>query len=319
MRILIELPTWLGDSVMATPAVENIVKTYPDAKLTLFGSFVSISTLKNHPNVEKIVLDNSKSAKFRFIRLFKIVKSLGEFDLTLSFRRVFFSKLFLFFSSSKRKFRYKRYSKKQIHQVKRYNDFINKSLDVNLDAHELKLYHKPKKFKKPTLGINPGATYGSAKQWFPKRFAKVAKSLSSLYDIIIFGSESEKDIADDIEKILIDEGIKNISNLAGKTTIQELCENIGGLSMFITADSGPMHIASAYKIPTICLFGPTKHIETSQWENRHSKIIRHELKCSPCMKRECPLKTNECMELILVDEVLKEEKNLRNAIMAKKI
>ncbi len=308
MKILIELPTWLGDTVMSTPAIENIVQKFPSAKITIFGSFISTLTLKNHPNVTKTVVDDSKYAKFRLIKLFQIAKSLGKFDLAFSFRRTLPSKIFLFFISSKKKFGYRRYSKKQIHQAQRYNDFVNKSLGTDYTASNLKLYFTPKQFAKPTLGINPGATYGSAKQWYPDRFAQVATSLSSKYDILIFGSENEKDMADDIENILKDKGVNNFSNLASKTSISELIEHIGGLSMFITADSGPMHIAAAYQVPTICLFGPTKYIETSQWMNQYSKIIRHEIACSPCMKRECPLKTHECMKLISADEVIKEAK-----------
>jgi heptosyltransferase-2 len=64
MRIFIEIPTWLGDAVMTTPAIENIIKIYPDAKLTIFGSFVSTKIFLDHPNVEKIVIDYSKKNWF---------------------------------------------------------------------------------------------------------------------------------------------------------------------------------------------------------------------------------------------------------------
>ena len=313
MNIFIELPTWLGDTVMTTPAIENIVQKYPDAKITTFGSFVSIEALKNHPNVIHSIIDNSKKSNFRFVRLYKIAKSLGTFDFAFSFRKTLSSKIFLFFLSAEKKFSYQRYTKDQLHQVIRYNDFINRALNRNLKPSNLKLYYKPKQFLKPTLGINPGATYGSAKRWYPERFAKVAKELSSSFDIIIFGGPSEVDMAEDIEKLLKDEGVKNFSNLAGKTSIKELIENIAGLSLFITGDSGPMHVAASFNIPTISLFGPTRYRETSQWNNPFSTIVRHQIECSPCMKRECPLKTDECMKLITEDEVIKEAKKCYNA------
>ena len=313
MKILIELPTWLGDTVMTTPAIENIVKKYPDADITLFGSFVSLEAMKNHPNVTKTILDDSKSGKFRFLKLYKIAKSLGQFEIALSFRRTITSKFFIFFLDAQKKDNYKRYTKDEKHQVIRYNDFINKSLNTNYMPSNLKLYFTPKIYTKPTLGINPGATYGSAKRWYPERFAKVAKELSSSFDIVIFGGPSEVDMAEDIEKLLKDEGVKNFSNLAGKTSIKELIENIAGLSLFITGDSGPMHVAASFNIPTISLFGPTRYRETSQWNNPYSTIVRHQIECSPCMKRECPLKTDECMKLITEDEVIKEAKKCYNA------
>lgn len=313
MNIFIELPTWLGDTVMTTPAIENIVQKYPDAKITIFGSFVSIEALKNHPNVIHAIIDNSKKSNFRFVRLYKIAKSLGAFDFAFSFRRPLSSKIFLFFLNAENKFSYQRYTKDQLHQVIRYNDFINRALNSNFKPSNLKLYYKPKQFLKPTLGINPGATYGSAKRWYPERFAKVAKELSSSFDIVIFGGSSEVNMAKDIEKLLKKEGVENFSNLSGKTTIPELIEKIAGLSLFITGDSGPMHVAAAFEIPTVSLFGPTKYLETSQWQNQHSTIIRHNLDCSPCMKRKCPIKTHDCMKLIKTDEVIKEAKKCYNA------
>ena len=95
-----------------------------------------------------------------------------------------------------------------------------------------------------------------------------------------------------------------------KTNIKELCANIGGCSLFVTNDSGPMHVAAAYQVPTVAIFGPTKYKETSQWMNEKSKIVRHEMDCSPCMKRECPLGHHECMTTITADEVIDAIKEL---------
>ena len=303
MRILIEVPTWLGDCVMATPAIENIIKTYPNVKLTIFGSFVSTALFEEHPNIEKIILDESKKAPSRLKWIYQTAKSLGEFDVAITFRRTFFSKLFIWFSRAKTKGYYRRYTKEVIHQAIRYNDFVNKTFKLNTTAQDLKLYFKPFKYKRPTLGINPGASYGSAKRWYPEKFAKVAKEMSATYDIIIFGGPAEVDIAKDIENELKLANIKS-TNLSGKTTIKELCQKIGGLELFITGDSGPMHIASAFKVPTVAIFGPTKVEETSQWMNPKGVIVKRDMECSPCMKRVCPLKHHECMKLIEARDVL---------------
>ena len=105
--------------------------------------------------------------------------------------------------------------------------------------------------------------------------------------------------------------VSNITNMAGKTSIQELCSYIGGCSLFITNDSGPMHVAAAYQVPTVAIFGPTRYKETSQWKNEKSIIVRHEMDCSPCMKRECPLKHHNCMKEISVNEVIEAIKTLK--------
>ncbi len=304
-KILIEIPTWLGDCVMATPAIENIIKTYPNAKLTIFGSYVSTSLFEEHPNVEKIVLDESKKAPSRLKWIYQTAKNLGEFDVAISFRRTLFAKLFIWFSHAKTKGYYRRYTKKVIHQAIRYNDFINRTFKLNTTAQDLKIYFKPFKYKKPMLGINPGASYGSAKRWYPDKFAKVAKEMSSTYDIVIFGGPAEIDIATDIENELKKDNIQCI-NLAGKTSIKELCQKIAGLNLFITGDSGPMHIAAAFKVPTIAIFGPTKERETSQWKNPKGVIVKRDIECSPCMKRTCPLKHHECMKLIEAEDILEK-------------
>jgi len=313
-KILIEVPTWLGDCVMATPAIENIIKTYPNVKLTIFGSFVSTALFEEHPNVEKIILDESKKASSRLKWIYSTAKELGKFDTTLTFRKTFFSKLFIWFTKAKTKGYYKRYTKKSIHQAIRYNDFVNKTFHLNTEAKDLKIYFDPFMYEKSTLGINPGASYGSAKRWYPEKFAKVAKKMSSTYNIVIFGGPAEVDIAKDIEDELKKAQV-DVTNLAGKTTIKELCQKIGGLDLFVTGDSGPMHVASAFKVPTVAIFGPTKVEETSQWMNPKGVIVKREMKCSPCMKRTCHLGHHECMKLLESSDVLNaiqdiiEEKN----------
>ncbi len=311
MKIFIEIPTWLGDAIMTTPAIQNIIKTYPDAKITLLGSFVSTQAFKDYPNIEKVLVDDTKKSGNRYKNLISLAKSIGKVEIAISFRRSFSSKFMMFFVKAKKKFNYKRLTKEEIHLCIRYNDFVNKVLNLNNKVGDLKLYFKPFSYSKPTLGINPGATYGSAKRWYPNEFAKVAITLSSKYDIVIFGGPAETDIANDIEKELIKNGITNYQNLAGKTTIPELIEKIAGLDLFITNDSGPMHIAAAYKTKTIAIFGPTKFTETNQWNNdKNGLIVTKNLDCAPCMKRTCPLKHHNCMKEITADDVLKAVENL---------
>jgi heptosyltransferase-2 len=308
MRILIELPTWLGDCVMATPAIENIVNFYNDMHITLIGSFVSIEAMKNHPKVVKtLILDKKYSV------LYKTAKELGEFDAFFSFRSSFRSKFLKFFISANNKYQFDKNKYINCHQVKKYNDFVNDSLNINSNPKKLKLYKYNQSSdvaKKSILGINPGASYGSAKRWYPEEFAKVASELSSQYDIVIFGGPSEKDIAMDIEKSLIENGVSNYKNLAGNTTIPELINFISSLDLFITGDSGPMHVAAAFQVPTVAIFGPTKDDETSQWMNDKSIIVKKNLECQPCMKRTCPLQHHECMKLITAVEVLDAVKGL---------
>lgn len=301
MKVLIELPTWLGDSVMTTPAIENVIKHLIDPEVTLIGSSVSVGVLKNHPKViQTYVLDK------KIINFFKILANIQEFDYFFSFRASFRSKLLKRIVNSKNKYQYNKRIAQGQHQVEKYNNFVNHSLKIKSTPGSLKLHPKDHAKKKLTkiVGINPGASYGSAKRWYPKEFANVAINLSSEFDIIIFGGPNEKGFALEIENYLIDRNVRNYQNLAGKTTVIELMGFISILDLLVTGDSGPMHIAAAFQVPTISIFGPTSDLETSQWMNRKNMILKKNLDCQPCMKRTCPLNHHNCMKQIKAQEVL---------------
>ena len=322
MRILVILPNWLGDAIMATPAIELLAKYHPGAEFTFVGSYVSIEAIKHHPLCKTAIVDETKKAKNRFIATYRLAKSLGRFDLAVTFRNQLHSSLLLRFTKTvicvSRRSVHSMFllsHTPKIHTTQHLAIQYAKLAMINVDNFDgevgpLKLYIKPKEFEKPTLGINAGATYGSAKRWYPERFASVACEFSDKFNIIIFGGPGEVEMAKEIEDNLVSAGVSNYTNLAGKTNIEELCANIGGCSLFITNDSGPMHVAAAYQVPTVTIFGPTKHTETSQWKNEKSKIVRHDMECAPCMKRECPLEHHDCMKSVTASEVIEAVKEL---------
>ena len=311
MRILIELPTWLGDAVMASPAIENIIQNYINPEITIIGSSVSTEAMKAHPMVVKSYVLNKS-----YLSFYSTIQKLGEFDAFFSFRSSSRSRIFKSLVISKDKFQYEKNKYQGCHQVEKYNRFVNECLNTNYSAGKLKIFNKlknngPKSSK--LLGINPGASYGQAKQWYPQEFAKVAIELSEKYDIQIFGGFNEEKVAKDIEKILIEKKVVNFENLAGKTSVSELVNCISNLDLLITGDSGPMHLAASFDIPTISIFGPTKDIETSQWKNKYSVNLKKNLDCQPCMLRTCPLKHHNCMKQIKANEVLDAVKFLKNS------
>ena len=308
MKILIELPTWLGDTVMATPAIENIINYYENSNITLIGSINSTEALKYHPKINRTFVLEKK-----YISLYQITRQLGRFDIFFSFRNSFRAKFLSFFINSKKKYQIKNEKNHNYHQVEKYNNFINACLKKNFFVGKLIINNNNKLTIKKSnllLGINPGASYGNAKRWYPEEFAKVAAKLSDRYEIIIFGGADEKNIADDIENSLIEKDVLNYKNLAGKTSISELISHIANLDLFITGDSGPMHIAASFQIPTVSIFGPTRDEDTSQWMNARSVVVKKNLDCQPCMRRTCPLKHHNCMKFIHAKDVLEAVKSL---------
>ena len=323
MKILIILPNWLGDALMATPAIELLAQRYPQAKFTFIGSHLSIEAIKYHPQCESAIVDETKKAKNRLLETYKLAKSLPSFDFALTFRNQIHSSLLSRFTGSviaiaksswHSQFLLSHTPKisNQQHLVKQYVELAMINEDkFNEKIPNLTLHIKKENFSKPAIGINAGATYGSAKRWYPERFAEVATAFSDKYNIIIFGGPNEVQVCKDIEDNLINNGVLNYTNLAGKTNIKELCAKIGGCSLFVTNDSGPMHVAAAYQVPTVAIFGPTKDEETSQWQNEKSSIVRLDIECAPCMRRECPLGHHKCMKNITASQVIEAVKSLK--------
>jgi len=316
-RLLIELPTWLGDAVMATPAIKALIKHFKDYEITIVGSRVSVELFSEFKEIKKRYIDNTKRSRFRLFSIYRFAKNIGRHDIAITFRNSLPSALLLYFTRSKIRVGLKnglrniflnkslKYQKEG-HQVERYICMVEEFLNKKIKDDELSLNFPVFKFERPTIGINPGAAYGTAKRWYSDRFAEVAKALSKDFDIIIFGGPKEIMVALEIEKILRDSGIENFNNIAGRTTIGQLCSKIAGLALFITGDSGPMHIAAAYKVPTISIFGPTDPTDTSQWKNPNNIIIKAEVECAPCLKRVCPKDSHECMKSISVESVIEK-------------
>jgi heptosyltransferase-2 len=156
------------------------------------------------------------------------------------------------------------------------------------------------------LGINPGAAFGSAKRWYPDRFADVARQLATQKNakVVIFGGPGEADIAAEIEQNLAG----NCLNLAGSTSLRGLMALIRNCRLFITNDSGPMHIAAAFGVPLVAIFGSTDHATTAPYTDR-AAIVRKDIECAPCKLRECPT-DHRCMNEVTAADVVAASQQL---------
>jgi heptosyltransferase-2 len=161
------------------------------------------------------------------------------------------------------------------------------------------------------IGINPGATYGSAKRWYPDRFAAVADELAGRWGakIVITGSRDEAAIAEEIAVLLKNPHV----NLAGKTTVRELMAVIKRCSIFITNDSGPMHIAAAFGVPVVAVFGSTDNTTTYPL-SAGAVVVRKQVDCAPCMKRVCPT-DHRCMQAVGVADVIAAAEQLQESVL----
>jgi len=157
-------------------------------------------------------------------------------------------------------------------------------------------------FRGKVVGVHPGAAYGSAKRWIGDRYAQVLDRLTQTQgaEVILFGSRQERPIAESICGHMAARPLV----LSGRTSLSELIAMIACCDLFITNDSGPMHLAAALGIPTLALFGSTDQVATGPLGSG-AIVLNKNVECSPCLLRECPI-DHRCMTRITVEEVFQE-------------
>ncbi len=167
----------------------------------------------------------------------------------------------------------------------------------------------------PFLGLSPGAEYGPAKRWPAERFIAAAAEIQRLTGCcwLIFGGAGDAPVASRITTGLTAESARNpqapklplVSNLAGKTTLRELCVGLSVCSVVLTNDSGPMHLAAAVGSRVVALFGSTSPGLTAPGmpgDVQHT-VLRMGVPCSPCFRRTCPIDLR-CLTGIQAQEVV---------------
>jgi heptosyltransferase II len=156
----------------------------------------------------------------------------------------------------------------------------------------------------PIFGINPGAEYGPAKRWPIERYIAAAKEIQKKTNCawIVFGGRNETDLAGQIQSALAGPAIFNV---ASQTSLRELMSLMKLCRIFLTNDTGPMHVAAALGVPVVAIFGSTSPELTAPLVPNESmlKILRSNVPCSPCFLRECPIDFR-CMNGITVEHVI---------------
>ncbi|MBK5293527.1 MAG: lipopolysaccharide heptosyltransferase II [Acidobacteriia bacterium] len=155
------------------------------------------------------------------------------------------------------------------------------------------------------IGVSPGAAFGGAKRWFPERFAEAAATVAKQRKatVALFGSTQERELCGQVAAQVESLGVPS-RNLAGQTTLSQFIELVSACLLFLTNDSGSMHIAAAAGVPTVAVFGATNHITTGP-TGPLARVIREPVECSPCLMRECPI-DHRCMDRVPAGRVSSE-------------
>jgi heptosyltransferase-2 len=339
-RILIRGTNWIGDAVMTMPAVQRLRELEPDAHLALLCPaklhdlwrhnihLNEIIPFDDQPNLRQlrekyfhvaIIFPNSFRSAYECWRA-GIPQRIG---FAGHWRRHLLTTVveeppaeqvvYRDITVAGKTFQRKVFPTVR-HQAHRYLDLIAR-LGGNHDIVYPKIWVAPgeipalSKFvregSRPFFGLIAGAEYGPAKRWFPDRFAEVAARVSAEVPCrwLLLGGPGDVAIAGQIEDqlraTLGDD--RAVVNVAGKTTLLELCELVKCCRLVLTNDTGPMHITSAIGTPLVAIFGSTSAALTGPL-GPHAVIVKADVECTPCFFRECPIDFR-CMKSITVERV----------------
>lgn len=161
----------------------------------------------------------------------------------------------------------------------------------------------------PVIGFNPGAAFGPAKQWPVEKFAQLAAIITNNYGengciIMVFGTDADTEGAQVIRNFSMSTPY-HVIDLTGKTSLKQAMALIKCCDVFVTNDSGLMHVAAGLDTPSIAIFGSTDHIATGPYSDK-AIVLRREIECSPCLQTHCPKGHLKCLESISSKEVYDE-------------
>ena len=320
-RIVVLAPSWLGDAVMATPFLFALRGRLPGARIVLVCRDYVAEVFRRSPAVDSIVEYRGRGVRTR-IEAARGASANG-FDVCFVLPPSFSAALVSLGSKARRRIGYAG----QLRSV-----LLTDALDEtgyrsgHLSAAYLRLLERYTGAAEPRLPLPvvippdswratalesaggesyfvlaPGATYGSAKVWPHERYAALAGLLLDRMGgtAVIVGRKEEWEGAAALAE-RIGAGARN---LAGALSLEGLIAILRGARVTIGNDSGPVHVSAALGVPTVAVFGPTSAGWTAP-RGPAVRIVREDISCAPCFKRECPLGSRRCLAEVGADRVL---------------
>jgi heptosyltransferase-2 len=334
VKILVRGTNWIGDAVMSVPAMRELRRIFPDARITLHtrswadGLFADaefideLVTYDPHKWKVKDVVDNSDFLKR------------DGYDLAVMLPNSFESALTAFLSRVPRRIGYNKDLrgllltdpiavpewKNRKHEVFYYLNLVSEvekrilgrdtvgravpNIDIEVSGERLGrarewLMSRGVDTSRKIVGLGVGSTNSDAKRWPAERFTRLNDLLAADGDVqvVLLGSGAEREIA---ERVSADAIVKPV-NLAGETDLAEAVAVLAAIDLLVSNDMGLAHIAPAVGTDTAVIFGPTNP-ETTRPFSPRSVLIREEVECSPCMLRQCPI-DHRCMTRISPERV----------------
>jgi heptosyltransferase-2 len=317
-KILIRATNWVGDAVMCLPALSAVRERFPRAHIAILAKPWVADLYRRESFADEVILYKSASR-------WKISTGLRArgFDCAILLQNAFEAAWIAWLARIPNRIGYRRDGRSLLltqavpvpkrgeiprHERFYYLELLRRAGIIDrLPENSAIRLTPPAASKKKMIGVSPGAAYGRAKQWLPQRFAEAAGTLATARgaSIALFGSQSERALCSEVAALLAG---CDVTNHAGETTLAQFIELAAQCELFLTNDSGAMHIASALGVPTVAIFGATDDAATGPTGPR-AKVVRQQVECSPCLLRECPI-DHRCMTRVGADRVIKEALSL---------
>ncbi len=328
--ILVRGTNWIGDVVMSLPALETIRKSVPHARITVLAKPWVADIYRLVPGVDEVMIYRSPGIHEGLVGKWRLADELKSrrFHAAVLFQNAFEAALITAAAGIPIRAGYttdgrrlllthpvkKRKGVESLHQVHYYRELVQ-ALGFLADPGEVRIYPSEKSLTRADeilrdegveegerlVGMAPGAAYGPAKMWYPERFAAAADRLSQIHSTrtLLFGSGG-----DSVHTAAVGEHMQGpFIDFAGRKTLAEVTALISRCNLFISNDSGLMHLAGALGVPLVAVFGSTNPKATSPLGSR-SHVIYKKVSCSPCLKKTCPTDFR-CMDAVTADEVVK--------------
>jgi len=338
VKILIRATNWVGDAILATPALRAVRAKFPDAEISIVARPYVADIYRGQGVADSLITYDVAGAHAGWRGREGLAAELrgGNYDVALLLQNAFDAAWLAWRAKIPRRIGYARDGRSALltdavrvprageipaHEKFYYLELLRRvgwieelpdekfiQLKVSAEqqaAAEQKLQAAGSGGRTPRIAVGAGASYGSAKCWPPERFAEALNQLqdasreNSESDVILFGTTGETAVTEAIAAKLRRAAI----SLAGQTTIAELPALLSRCQIFLGNDSGAMHVAAAVGLPVVAVFGPTDPFWTAPVTPRCA-IVQEKPYCSPCFLRRCPT-DHRCMTAVSAGAVVR--------------
>jgi heptosyltransferase II len=332
-RILVRATNWVGDAVMSLPALDALRRRFPEAHIAILARPSVADLYADEPFADEVIPYRAPKgwAGLNDKRVVAQALRARRFDCALLLQNAFEAAALAWMAHIPHRIGYNRDARGMLltrpvpvpqageipaHQRFYYLELLKRAgiidsypgdVEVRLTSASSAAEQGRQRFAQLgidgfIIGVSPGAASGGAKRWIPERFAEAAIQLARKRQatVAIFGTPEEAELGAQVAQTIAAHAVPTI-NVAGQTSLREFIHMAAACRLFLTNDSGSMHVASALGVPTVVVFGPTDENATGPAGHAYA-VLREPVECAPCHRRECPI-DHRCMTRVSAGRV----------------